>query len=498
MGWTMTQTSEKLRGAGRFAQPIARIRREARTWPEVEIRMQELRPSPMGPDGRPIRLEIGNVEDFIHAFEQFMHGQRMLRDEWARALPLWTRKADRPLARQIRDMARDWESCRAHLMEVRRPEPPQPRVERRLRSKRKRDPEPRETMPSRGGRNALARREELILEAEEQGAYPELGVPQASEGHDERSRDMPREEVLEPEQETRQRAERGVVEEVIEVGEDTPPQTHAAELGPEITPEIAREEGARQEEVPSSPPEVILSPGVRVEMEREKTNWRRETTSTIDRYLAAHALEHPDIEEPVPREPPQEPRQAEGEIGAEIPGRADHRTRGRVPAGETAEEKRARVGKRLEEIWQERQRLEEAGALPDQPPPPKPCGIKEMWDEFLDQHGKGLATLKSAEVGTYRKADEYLDRKIRFLTKTSFNRYLMLEADLAGKKMKEASLGARLEAAEAEVRELRELVASQAAIIQDLRQRPRNGDERTERKEPAKVVDGAWSSRHDP
>ncbi|GBG87720.1 hypothetical protein CBR_g45874 [Chara braunii] len=102
------------------------------------------------------------------------------RDEWARTLPLWTRKAKRALGTQVRDMARDWESCRAHLREVfRRPEPPHPRVERRQRSQRQRDPEPREARPSRGGRKALARREEEPEpEAEERGAYPECGLGQ--------------------------------------------------------------------------------------------------------------------------------------------------------------------------------------------------------------------------------------------------------------------------------------------------------------------------------
>ncbi|GBG73908.1 hypothetical protein CBR_g17623 [Chara braunii] len=545
MGWTMTHTIERLRGADRFAEPIAQIRREARTWPEAETRMQELRPSPVGPDGRPLRLEIGNVKDFIPAFEQFMHGQGILRDEWARTLPLWTRKAERPLDMQIRDMARDWESCRAHLREAfRRPEPPQPRVERRQRSKRQRDPEPREARPSRGGRKALAKREEeLVSETEGRGAYSKCGlgpvefhrftegglggspqrtreempasgeplqeleahldvsrwrVPPMSEGRDEPAEEVPREEVQDPEREMRPSTERGhAVEEVIEVEEDTPPQTPAMGLRLGSTPEGAhgRKKGLWREEIPLPPPETAPSPGGRVEMERESPNRRREALAMIDRHLAAHALEHPGLEEPVPKEPPQEPRQAKREMGAEVPGRADQRTRERVPTGETTEEKWVRVRKRLEEIWQERQRLEEAGALPHQPAPPKPYGIKEMWDEFLDQHSERLMAPERAEVGTSRKADEYLDRKIRFLAKTPFDRYLMLEADLAGKKMKEVSHGVRLEAVEAEVRELRGLVASQAAIIHELRQQPQGGADRTDREGPAKVVDRAESSR---
>ncbi|GBG91940.1 hypothetical protein CBR_g54036 [Chara braunii] len=180
MGWTVAQAIERLRGADRFEEPVARIRREATTRSEVEWRMQELRPSPVGPDGRPIHLEIGNASDFIPAFEWFMQGQGIPRNDWMQTLPLGTRKAERPLASQIKSMARDWESCRAHLREAfRRPEPPQPRVERRQRSQRQRDPEPREARPSRGGRKALARREEepeLEPEAEERGAYPECGL----------------------------------------------------------------------------------------------------------------------------------------------------------------------------------------------------------------------------------------------------------------------------------------------------------------------------------
>ncbi|GBG59117.1 hypothetical protein CBR_g32135 [Chara braunii] len=276
MGWTVAQRTERLRGVGRFEEPIARIRREARTWPEIELSMSELRPSPMGPDGVPIRLKIVNVEEFIPAFEQFMHEQNILRDEWALTLPLWTRKAERLLVSQITNMARDWASCRAHLREVfRRPKPPQPRVERRQRSKRQRGPEAREAISYRGGRKALARREESVPEVEERGAYPECGLgrmvfhrftdgglrgsPQLAqeemspsggplqelEAHldisrwrvhqadgrcDEPVRDVPREEVHKPGQKAErgaqgERVKKEVIEEVIEVGEDTLPRT---------------------------------------------------------------------------------------------------------------------------------------------------------------------------------------------------------------------------------------------------------------------------------
>ncbi|GBG88450.1 hypothetical protein CBR_g47150 [Chara braunii] len=508
MGWTVTQEIERLRGVGRFKGPVAQIRREATTRSEVEMRMQELRPSPVGPDGMPIRLEVGNASDFIPAFEWFMQGQGIPRDDWMQILPLWTRKAERLLVRQVRDMARDRESCRAHLREAfRRPESPRPRVERRQRSRSQRDLEPSEARSSRGGRKALARREEEPEpEDEERGSYPECGLgpvefhrftesglrrspartqeePPTSEeplreleAHLDISRwrvsprgeecgeqaeavpqeEVPREEVpqekvpregmpREEVQDTRQ--ERGLGDEgrragkeVIEVEEDTPPQTPAVGLRLGDAPGSFRQatERLQGEEAP---------------------------------HLAAHALENPDLEEPAPAEPRQEPCQPEKEVEAEIPKRVHLRTRERAPAGETAEEKRARRTMRIEEIWQERPRLEAVGALPGQPPsePARSLEIPEMWRDFWEQRGEELPSPTRAGFGVARKAEERLDRKIKFLAKTTFDRHLLLESDLAGKK-KEEGHGVRLEAMEVEIQELRELVASQATIIESLRQ----------------------------
>ncbi|GBG90274.1 hypothetical protein CBR_g50452 [Chara braunii] len=481
MGWNMAQAIERLRGASRFEEPIARIRREATTRQEVELRMEELRPSPVGPDGRPIRLEIGNASDFIPAFEWFMQGQGIPRDDWMQTLPLWTRKAERLLASQIRSMALDWESCRAHLREAfRRPEPPHPRVERHQRSQRQRDPEPREARPSQGGRKALARREEepeQEPEVEERGAYPECGLrpvefhrftegglrrspthtqeePLVSEGplrelethldisqwraspqgeeHGEQAEEMPREEVSREEvprkevQDTQRERGLGDVgrragKEVIEVGEDTPPQTPAMGLKLGDAPGSTRqaEERLQREEVPLSSSGKAPSPEDRAERRRERAAVRREALILIDRHLVAHALEHPDLEKPAPAEPRQEPYQPEKEMEAEIPKRVDLRMRERAPPGETAEEKRARRTRRIDDIWQERQRLEAAG---------------ELLEEQQERQ-------RSEAAGA-----------------------------LPGKKMKEASHGVRLEAMEVEIQELRALVASQAAIIESLRQ----------------------------
>ncbi|GBG82795.1 hypothetical protein CBR_g36326 [Chara braunii] len=395
---------------GRFAEPIAQIRGKARTRSEVEARMQELRPSPVGPDGRPIRLEIGNAEEFIPAFEQFMHNLGILQDEWAATLPLWTWKVERPLARQIKDMVRDWDGCR-------------------------------DLSPLRPDRHEGGERHSL---GEKGRRYLRL----RGEGHT-LSADWA--------------------------------QWNFISLRKETAP--SRGEEAWKEEVPPALPETVASPEGMEGGETKRASLRREVDTLIDSHLAAHALELPDLEEPVPMEPPQEPCEAEREVETEIPEKADRLTEEKVPAGETAEEKRARVGRRWEEIRQQRQKLEEAEALPDPPPPHRSYGLKEIWEKFLARHDKDLTDPSKVEVETSKNADEYLDQRIRSLSKTSFNRYMMLEADLRGKEMREANLGVRLKAVEAEVRELRAMVASQVAIIQDLRRQLRGG------------MDGAESSR---
>ncbi|GBG60713.1 hypothetical protein CBR_g12451 [Chara braunii] len=365
MGWTVAQAIEGLRGVGRFEEPVARIRREATTRSEVEWRMQELRPSPVGPDGRPIRLEIENVAGFIPAFEWFMQGQG---------------------------------------------------------------------------------------------------------------------------------------KEVIEVGEDTPPQAPAMGLRLGDAPGSAREaeESLQREEAPLPSSDRAPSPEGRAGRRRERAAVRREALTLIDRHLAAYALEHPDLEEPAPAELRREPCQPEKEMEAEIPKRVDLRTRERTPTGETAEEKRARRTRQIDEIWQERQRLEAAGELPEQQqerqrskaaealpghPPSAPARapeIPKMWRDFWEQRGEEFPSPVRVGFGVARKAEERLDRKIKFLTKTTFDRHLLLEGHLTGKKMKEASHGVRLEAMEMEIQELRALVASQAAIIESLRQQTQGRVDRPE------------------
>ncbi|GBG90632.1 hypothetical protein CBR_g50977 [Chara braunii] len=538
MGWTVTRTIERLRGVGRFTEPIAQIRREARTRSEVEARMQELRPSPVGPDGRPIRLEIGNADDFIPAFEQFMQGHAILRSEWMTTLPLWTRKAERPLARQIRGMARDWDGCKAHLRAAfRQPEPPRPRVERPLRSCRQREPEPAEDRTSRRGRKALARREEeTVPEAEERGEGPECelgpvefhrytgtglgGSPQhtqrevpasggslqeleahldaaqwreppMSERRIEAIAEVPQEDVPDPEQEEGPSAPKDRIgDEIIEVEEDTPPQGPAVglRLGSLLKSPPDTRKKVQREEVSISVPEIALSPTGMEASEAEGASLRREADSLIDSHLAAHALEQPNLEEVIPVELPREPGKAEVETSGGNRGCQEVLPNPAEVLPNPAEEltiPRERWNRGCqEEIRQEGQRLEAAEVLPNPPPPYKPYGLREMWGKFLTRHGEGLTTPGKAEVETSQRADEYLDQRIRSVSKTSFDRYMMLEADLRGKELKEAGLESRLGTIEAKVRGLRALVTSQAATILELKQQLHDGRNGVESNRP--------------
>ncbi|GBG92679.1 hypothetical protein CBR_g56709, partial [Chara braunii] len=290
---------------------------------------------------------------------------------------------------------------------------PLARVEGRQRSQRLRDPEPREARPSRGGRKTLARREEEPKpepDAEERGAYPECG------------------------------------------------------LGPvefyRFTEGGLRRSPARAQEGPPA----SEGPLKELETHLDISQWR----------ASPRGEEHGEQAEEVPREEvPWEKVPHEEVPREEIQGTQRERglgDQGRRAGKEVIE--RLEVAGELPEQQQERQRSEAAGALPDQPPnaPAKAPEIPEMWRDFWERRGEELPSPVRVGFGVVRKAEERLDRKIKFLAKTTFDRYLLLESDLAGRKMKEASHGVRLEAMEVEIQELRALVASQAAIIESLRQ----------------------------
>ncbi|GBG87284.1 hypothetical protein CBR_g45343 [Chara braunii] len=198
-----------------------------------------------------------------------------------------------------------------------------------------------------------------------QEEVPQEGIPREGVSQEE----VPREEVQGTQRERGLGDEgRRAGKEVIEVGEDKPPQTPAVGLKLGDAPGRTRhaKERLQGEEAPLLSSERAPSPEGRAGRRRERAAVRREALTLIDRHLAAYALEHPDLEEPAPAEPRRAPYQPEREMEAEIPKRVDLRTREGAPAGEMAEEKRARRTRRINEIWQERQRLEAAGELSEQ------------------------------------------------------------------------------------------------------------------------------------
>ncbi|GBG72907.1 hypothetical protein CBR_g12627 [Chara braunii] len=415
-GWTTLEMIRNLRGVGRFEEPIAHIREEALTWPDVEARMQRLRALPVGRDGLPIRLEEGNAEEFIPAYE-----------------------AERPLARQIRDRARDWEDCQAQLRQAFwRPEPerPEPWVERRQRSKRPLDPETRGATATRRSRKALARREEEpVGPAQAAGPLPTYGFERVEfrqitstdlqgpslrlleEGEDvlsetplrsleahldasqwgtsqlgiglvEPARYGPVEgpQGLEPETEPREPGE-PLVEEVITVGDDTPPHTPVPEHVQQPCPEGIPEPDSGEVSAPA--PEAITSPRKMAEIGGQEEDGRAGARTTVSSRLAEHAAEHSDTEMPASDEPPPELPHVEGGASAEAPARGTHEARTGKTPGETVEEKSTKEQSRYGIQGERMQGLFGQGVTVE---PPQQKEIKEV---FLDP----------AEAETKRKAE---------------------------------------------------------------------------------------------
>ncbi|GBG86427.1 hypothetical protein CBR_g41424 [Chara braunii] len=489
-GWDVSERIHHLRGIGRFEEPIAQIREEALTWSEVEARMQRLRASPLGSDGLPIRLEEGNVEEFIPAYEQYMSDQGALRDEWVQALLIWTRGAERPLARQIRDRARDWEDCRAQLREAFRwpePERPEPRIDRRRRSKRLRDLEARGPVKSRGGWKALAQREGgQAGPTRARESFPACGLRQVEfhpvteddllgsssqtperresevlaspfrslEAHLDASQweapsagvsptDPPGGEPTRPETEAEPLRLKGVgAEDVIMIDGDTPPGTPARvqmrQSWPKGFPKPDRQEA------PMPLPEASMSPRQEVEARGSEERWRTEPRLVIDSRLVAHAAKHPNIEGPSLVGPSSGPAFAESGGGSQAAvGEVMEAITEKEP-DEAARAKLAKIQARLVEIHERRDRMEAAGMVPTPPSDPKTGKerIDELWAKYetrgeaasrRPQEG-GQARERASEVmevgklGFFaaREAIERVDGRVRQAATISFQRYSLL------------------------------------------------------------------------
>ncbi|GBG64857.1 hypothetical protein CBR_g48325 [Chara braunii] len=341
------------------------------------LRKLRLRASPRGRDDVPIRLEDGNADEFIPAYEHYMLSLGVAWEEWVQTLLIWTRQAERQVAKQIRERARDWEDCQAQLRRVfGRPqhERHEPRVERRRRSKRPREPAPREARLAGERRGAPAQREDepagpalaeesfpacglravefrQITNKELRPPSPlpstqELDIPRETpfrslathldvsqweasrlgEGSVEPACYVPLEEPLDPELETdmRDREEpqgpemaaewpdpvRPQGREVITVGDDTPPCSPAPEPAQRSWPEGIPEPGS--EEIPEFPPEATTVPEQEAEAEDQGVCERARVEAPFDLPSATHVAEGPVIEEPIPMEsPPAVPRTSE-------------------------------------------------------------------------------------------------------------------------------------------------------------------------------------------
>ncbi|GBG88895.1 hypothetical protein CBR_g48507 [Chara braunii] len=274
-GWSVAERIHHLRGIGRFEEPVAQICEEALTWPDVEAGMQRLRASPRGRDDMPIRLEEGNAEEFIPAYEHDMEPQ---------------------------------------------------------------DPE---------------------MAAEQQGPV------------------------------------RPQVEEVITVGDDTPPCSPAPEPARPLWPGGVPEPDS--EEIPELPPEATAMPEQEAEMEGQRAYERARVEVLPDLPSATHVTESPVIEEPAPAELPQALPCTSERMGTEASTPEGQGPRVRRASRETREEKSARVRVRLDEIHARQAEMEAVGIEPMPPVDPKTSEqrIDELWGSQTrragaDGQGRGM------------------------------------------------------------------------------------------------------------
>ncbi|GBG76921.1 hypothetical protein CBR_g23135 [Chara braunii] len=467
-GWSVAERIHHLRGIGWFEEPVAQICKEALTWPDVEAGMQRLRASPRGRDGMLIRLEEGNADEFIPAYEHYMLSLRVAQGEWVQALLIWTRRAKKQVVKQIQERARDWEDCQAQLRRAfgrSQHERHEPRVERRRRSKRPREPALSEAELARGGRGAPAQREDEPVEpALTRESFPacglravefrritseelrppsplpstqELDIPRETslrslathldvsqweasrlgEGSVEPACYVPLAEPLDLEMETDMRdreepqdpemvAERSYPvrprgREVITVGDDTPPCSPAPEPAQRSWPEGILEPGS--EEIPEFPPEATTIPEQEAEAENQGVCERARMEAPLDLPSATQATKSPDIEEAVSADlPPVVLRASTGmEAEASTPGDQGPRMGG-TPR-ETREEKSAQVRVRLDEIYARQAEMEATGIEPTPSIEPKTSEqrIDKLWARYESQ--RDAARQRSREAG---QADE--------------------------------------------------------------------------------------------
>ncbi|GBG59031.1 hypothetical protein CBR_g24378 [Chara braunii] len=390
-GWSTLERIQHLRGVGRLKEPIAHIREEALTWQDVEARMQMLRASPLGPDGLPIRLEEGNVEEFIPAYEHDLRGPSPTLPEGGEAVPFRT----------------------------------------------------------------LLDRLEAHLDASQWGAS-QLGADQSGPARYEPVEDEPEEEPPEPGPEARS-CEPGEPQTkgVMTVGDDTPPPTPIPKQARQYWPEGVLEPDS--EEMLGPPSETTTPPPTQTKPEEGEG---ARTPTTMVPHLTEPTGERMNVEVPTSGEPPPEPPPTEEGTSERDPLREARGARARRPSGEKKEEKCVRMQVRLEELYQEKIRMEAAGETPK--PPIDPPTSEQRISKANYEGERDAARLRSREVGqenarvdearetgdlglsAARMGIERADRRIGEVAISFFQRYSMLSDELAASRLEVGQLSTQL------------------------------------------------------
>ncbi|GBG81853.1 hypothetical protein CBR_g34036 [Chara braunii] len=236
-------------------------------------------------------------------------------------------------------------------------------------------------------------------------------------------------------------------EEVITVGDDTPPPTPIPEQVRQYRPEGIPEPDS--EEIPILPSETITPPLKQAEPEEQEEIERAGTRIVAALQPAEHAAEHMDTEMPASEGlPPKFPPPKEGGSAGVPLGEVREARVGR-PSGETAEEKFVRVQACIAKIYEKKIRMEAAGEAPTPPidPGTSEQRIGEPWTRYEDM--RDAACLRSREAGrgdervdearetgdlgffATRMAIERTDKRILQAATTYFQRYAMLSDELA-------------------------------------------------------------------
>ncbi|GBG59615.1 hypothetical protein CBR_g49880 [Chara braunii] len=257
-------------------------------------------------------------------------------------------------------------------------------------------------------------------------------------------------------------------EEVITVGDDTPPHTPVPEQVRQPWPEGIPE--ADSGEVLAPAPEAITSPRKVAETGGQEEDERAGVRTTVDSWLAEHPTEHSDTEMPASDEPPPELSHVERGVSAKAPARETHEARTGRALRETAEEKSTRVQARLAVIYEKKVRMEAAGVAPTLPVDSGTSEqrIDEMWARY--ERRRDAARLRSQETGqegeradeikenedlgfsAARMAIERAERRIRQAATTSFQRYTLLSDELVAAKLEVEQLSTLLAEERAENR----------------------------------------------